>query len=78
MGQHLFLNIIPNNFTARTGRKVWCDRGISLKDPDPDLLPALPNAVPSHAPILLPSSEMRALCEIQRKDFDLPLQELEL
>ena len=24
--QHLFLNTIPNNFTARTGRKVWCDR----------------------------------------------------
>ena len=24
MGQHLFLNIIPNNFRARTGQKVWC------------------------------------------------------
>ena len=29
MGQHLFLNIIPNNFTVRTGREVWCDRGLS-------------------------------------------------
>ena len=27
-GQHLFLNIIPNNFTAGTGRKVWCDQGM--------------------------------------------------
>ena len=26
VGHHLFLNIIPNNFTARTERKVWCDR----------------------------------------------------
>ena len=24
--QHLFLNIIPINFMAGTGRKVWCDR----------------------------------------------------
>ena len=30
VGQHLFLNIVPNNYTARTGRKVWCDRGMSL------------------------------------------------
>ena len=28
VGHHLFLNIIPNNFTARTERKIWCDRGI--------------------------------------------------
>ena len=27
--QHLFLNIIPSNFTAETGRKVWCDQGMS-------------------------------------------------
>jgi hypothetical protein len=27
-GQHLFLNIIPSNFMAKTGRKVWCDRGM--------------------------------------------------
>ena len=27
-GHHLFLNIIPSNFTARTERKVWCDRGM--------------------------------------------------
>ena len=26
VGQHLFLNIIPSNFTARTGQNVWCDR----------------------------------------------------
>ena len=25
---HLFLNIIPSNFTARTEWKVWCDRGM--------------------------------------------------
>ena len=24
-----FLNIIPNNSTARTGHKVWCNRGMS-------------------------------------------------
>ena len=29
VGQHLFLSIISNNFTAGTGRKVWCDRGMS-------------------------------------------------
>ena len=27
VGQHLFLNIIHNNFTTRTKRKVWCDWG---------------------------------------------------
>ena len=27
---HLFLNIIPSNFTARTERKVWCDRTITM------------------------------------------------
>jgi hypothetical protein len=33
MGQHLFLNIIPNNFMmARTGWKVWCDRDMSLRN----------------------------------------------
>ena len=30
VGHHLFLNIIPNTFTARTERKVWCDRGMRL------------------------------------------------
>jgi hypothetical protein len=29
MGQHLFLNLIPNNFTTRTGRKVWSDPSMS-------------------------------------------------
>ena len=28
VGHHLFLNVIPNNFTAKTERKVWCDRGM--------------------------------------------------
>ena len=28
MDQHLFMNIIPNNFTAETGRGVWCDWGM--------------------------------------------------
>ena len=28
--QHLFLNMIPNNFMARTGWKVWCDWGMNL------------------------------------------------
>ena len=32
MGQHLFLNIIPSNFTVGTGWKVWCDRAMSLKN----------------------------------------------
>ena len=26
VGQHLFLNIIPKNFTAGIGWKLWCDR----------------------------------------------------
>jgi hypothetical protein len=30
VSQHLFLNIIPNNSIARTGRKVSCDRGLIL------------------------------------------------
>ena len=30
VGYHLFLNIIPSNFMARTERKVWCDRGINM------------------------------------------------
>ena len=30
MGQHLILNIIHNNFTAKIEWKVWCDRGMSL------------------------------------------------
>ena len=29
VGHHLFLNIIPNNFTAWTEWKVWCDRDIN-------------------------------------------------
>ena len=29
VGQHLFLNIIPNDFIARTGWKVCCDRVLS-------------------------------------------------
>ena len=29
--QHLFLNIIPNNFTAGTKRKIWCHRGILVR-----------------------------------------------
>ena len=37
MGQHLFLNIIPNHFTAGTGRNVRCDR--AMKEQDIDLLP---------------------------------------
>ena len=31
VGQHLFMNIIPNNFTVGTERKVWCDQGMSLR-----------------------------------------------
>ena len=30
MGQHLFLNIIPNNFTAATKWRCWCDRDMKL------------------------------------------------
>ena len=30
VGPHLFLNIIPSNFTTETGRRVWCDWGMSL------------------------------------------------
>lgn len=26
VGQHLLPNMIPSNFTAGTGRKLWCDR----------------------------------------------------
>ena len=32
MGQHLFLNIIPNNFTVRTAQKVWCDRSMNWSE----------------------------------------------
>ena len=32
VGHHLILNIIPNNFSARTERKVLCDRGIMRVD----------------------------------------------
>ena len=28
--QHLFLNIIPNNFTGGTGQNLWCDQGIKV------------------------------------------------
>ena len=38
MGHHLFLNIIPINFTARTERKVWCDQGIKLTSDCPMLV----------------------------------------
>ena len=31
MGQHLFLDIIPNNFTVGTGRKVWCDQAMNQR-----------------------------------------------
>ena len=30
VGQHPFPNIIPNNFTVGTGRKVRCDRGMRV------------------------------------------------
>ena len=33
-GQHLFLNIIPNNFTTRTEWKGWCDRGMIGPSPE--------------------------------------------
>ena len=29
VGQHLFMNIIPNDFTDGTGWKVWCDWNMS-------------------------------------------------
>ena len=29
---HLFLNIIPSNFPARTERKVWCVRGMYVQE----------------------------------------------
>jgi hypothetical protein len=32
VGQDLFFNIIPNNFTIGTDRRVWCDRGMSLRN----------------------------------------------
>ena len=32
VGQHLFLNIIPTNFMARTKQKSWCDWGMSLRN----------------------------------------------
>jgi hypothetical protein len=30
VGQHLNWNIIPNNFTVATKRKLWCDRGMCM------------------------------------------------
>ena len=35
VGQHLFLNVIPNNFTARTEWNIWCDRGMSSHQQTP-------------------------------------------
>ena len=29
VGEHLLMNIIPNNFSVETGWKVWCDRDMS-------------------------------------------------
>ena len=31
VGQHLFLNIIPSSFTAKTRRKVWCGRSMTRR-----------------------------------------------
>ena len=31
VGQHLFLNLIPNNFIVGTRQKCWCDHGTSLR-----------------------------------------------
>ena len=42
VGQHLFLNIIPNNFTATTGRKVWCDRAMSGLAVEPSTFQKVP------------------------------------
>ena len=33
VGQHLFLDTIPNNFIARIGQKVWYDHGMSVTIP---------------------------------------------
>jgi hypothetical protein len=30
VGQHSFLNIIPNSFTTRTTLKRWCDQGMKM------------------------------------------------
>ena len=38
MGQHLFLNITPNDFMLETERKVWCDRGMSGKSENENLI----------------------------------------
>ena len=32
VGQHLFMHVVPVNVTAGTGRKVWCDRGMGLRN----------------------------------------------
>jgi hypothetical protein len=32
VGQHLYLNIIFNNFIVKTGHSVWCDQGMSEVD----------------------------------------------
>ena len=29
LGPHLFMNIIPNNFTVGTKHKIWCDWGMN-------------------------------------------------
>ena len=41
MDQHLILNIIANNFTARTGRKIWCDQGMRGWSHQPLLAPSV-------------------------------------
>ena len=41
MGQHLYMNTIHDNFTVGTGRKVWCDRDMSMCNSFEGFMPML-------------------------------------
>jgi hypothetical protein len=62
MGQHLFLNMTPINFTTETGRKVWCDRDMSKCCASPTQLAGNTRIWTNYA-----KTSSRALCQMSVK-----------
>jgi hypothetical protein len=60
--KHLFLNIIPINFLAEIGRKVWCDRDMSKTSSNMIQWPKL--SVEVEVPIIRPDTLLVAPCII--------------